>query len=161
MADIINSKPNRKFIDYNGLVSLWGKIKELITSKTNAITNDIQTNKSYRGYHVVKHNVTSGTTSEITLLYNTYNIINVSGTAATTINFVFGIENETIDDVNFTCEYVIEFISNDNITITTPTDIAWEDAEALEFESGYRYIISFIKNYKYDIIKAVYGKYPL
>lgn len=162
MADNLNITPSRKYIDGNALTLLWNKITTAISNAVSSAKSSIKADKSYRGYHVVTHNVTSGGAKSITLEYNTYNIVNVSGSNATTINFTIGgIDNATLNDVDFTCEFVIEFISNSNITIGTPAGIAWESDAPFEWEAGHRYIISFIKNYRDDVIKAVYGKYPI
>lgn len=160
MADNLTIEPKRKFVDKNALSLLWNKITNAISTAVNTAKTSIKADKSYRGYHVINHNITSGGTKSLTLEYNTYNIINVSGQNPTTLNFTIGaISNASPDDVEFTCEYVVEIISNSNITIGVPANTSWEGEEAFEFEAGYRYIISFIKNYENDVIKAVYGKY--
>jgi hypothetical protein len=62
-----------------------------------------------------------------------------------------------------TSEYVLEIDTTNGIpTLGLPAGtIIWENDDIPEFENGYRYLISIVKNSSDDKLKAVYGQYKL
>ena len=164
----------RKFLDANGLSTFWNNVVAHIDAKiqtmqesNNAsileINQKIATNKtdiksindslnSYRGYQICSLD-TSNTSFD--LLPNTYYTLHL--TSSKTINITLAHN----DNTNVTSEYVLEIdTTNGTPTLVLPS-IIWENDDIPEFEIGYKYVISIIKNSQNDTMKAVYGQYKL
>lgn len=164
----------RKFLDANGLSTFWNNVVAHIDAKIQTIQESnnasileinqkIATNKtdiksikdslnSYRGYQICSLDA-SNTSFE--LLPNTYYTLHLASSKTINISLTLN------DTANVTSEYVLEIdTTNGTPTLGLPS-IIWENDDIPEFESGYRYLISIVKNSSDDKLKAVYGQYKL
>jgi hypothetical protein len=166
----------KKFLDANGLSTFWNNVVAHIDAKIQtmqesnnasilAINQKIETNKtdiksindslnSYRGYQICSLDA-SNTSFE--LLPNTYYTLHLA--SSKTINITLTLNA----NANVTSEYVLEIDTTNGIpTLGLPAGtIIWENDDIPEFENGYRYLISIVKNSSDDKLKAVYGQYKL
>lgn len=171
---IINMDIKRKFLDATGLSTLWNNMVKHVAEEIEKISKSNESNlanivarldanesdittinnslNSYRGYPT--SSLESSNTS-FDLLPNTYYTLHL--TSPKTINITL-VHN---DNTNVTSEYVLEIDTTNGIPTLGLPSIIWENDDVPEFEIGYKYVISIIKNSENDTTKAVYGKYKL
>ena len=170
----INIDIKRKFLDETGLSTLWSNIVRHVTAEINKfsvkntsdldeINKTIQANAtnittinnsldSYRGYHISSLDASN---NSFDLQPNTYYTLHPASSNTISISL-----ND--NNANVTAEYVLEIDTTNFVpTLALGANISWENDDAPEFETGYKYVISIIKNSSNDVMKAVYGQYKI
>ena len=171
---IINMDIKRKFLDATGLSTLWNNMVKHVAEEIEKLSKNNESNlasivarlnanesnitainnslNSYRGYPTSS---LESSNNSFSLQPNTYYTLHLASSNEINISLAG-------NDTNVTCEYVLEIDTTNGVpTLITSSAIVWENDDAPEFETGYKYVISIIKNSENDTTKAVYGKYKL